>query len=123
MRRFRVSSPLRIAAAGVAIGLASCSVVNVRTASMDDIRVTRGFGFVSLQVKPSAGTVLVTSTTLGIVRTIDGLALGFHWADYAAIPPSGCQVVLWIRSNEQLKMLDELLRNHESVCVVRDEQQ
>ena len=105
----------------MAIGPLSCAVVRVQTASKEDVEVTKGLGFVSVQVKPGAGTVLVDSTSFGAVTGFDGFALGYHRASFAVIAGDRCQLVLWIRTNEQLKELNELLRDRTDVCVVRPE--
>jgi hypothetical protein len=110
-----------VCAAVLASSLAGCAVVSVQTASKEDVEVTRGFGIVSLQVKPGAATVLVDSTTLGAISAVDGIAVGFHRANFAAIAGDRCQLVLWIKTRDQMDELDSLLRGRKDVCVLGPE--
>jgi hypothetical protein len=104
------------------LGLAGCAVVRIQTADKDDVEVKRGFGLVSVKIKPGAGATVFESTTFGAINGVEGFALGYHDATVAALALEHCQLVLWIKTKEQLKELDELLRDRTDVCVVRPDQ-
>lgn len=108
-------------ALAVAIGAGAwgCARVMVQAPSRDDVEVTTRFGIVSVEIKPGMGAVLVESTSLGAVNSFEGLALGYHNASIAAVAEGRCQLILWIRTNEQLQELNALLRERTDVCLVR----
>lgn len=106
-------------AAGSALTLAGCAVVRIQTAGKDEVEVKQRFGIVSVEIKPGAGATLVDSTSLGAINGFEGLALGYHRANLAAIAGDKCRLVVWIKSGEQLQELEQLLRDRTDVCVVR----
>jgi hypothetical protein len=108
-------------AAVIGAGSWGCAMVMVQAPSRDDVEVTTRFGIVSVEIRPGAGAVLVESTTVGAVNSFEGFALGYHNANIAAVAGGRCQMVLWIRTNEQLQELNALLREGTDVCVVRTE--
>lgn len=95
-----------------------CAVVRVQVAGKDDVEVKQRFGIVSIEVEPGSDTVLVDSTSFGVINSFGEFAVGYHDATMAVISADRCQIVLWIRTNDQLTRLDELLRDRTGVCVV-----
>jgi hypothetical protein len=65
---------------------------------------------------------VVESTSIGAINGFEGFALGYHDATVAAFASDDCQLILWIKTNGQLKELDELLGDRTGVCVVRPTQ-
>jgi hypothetical protein len=108
-------------AMSAALGLSGCAVVRIQTADKDDVEVKRGVGLVSVNIKPGAVATVVESTSFGAISGYEGFALGYHDATVAAFASDGCQLILWIKTNEELRELDELLRDRTDVCVVRPE--
>ena len=108
-------------AAGLALveALASCAVIHIQTSGKDDVEVKQGVGIVSVNVKPEAGAVLVDSTSFGAINGFDGFSIGFHSATVAALAGDRCQLVLWIKTEDQLNELNQLLRDQTGVCVLR----
>lgn len=104
------------------LGSGGCAVVRIQTADKDDVEVKRGFGIVSVKIKPGAGATVVESTSIGAINGFEGFALGYHDSTVAAFASDGCQLIVWIKTNEQLKELDELLSDRTGVCVVRPTQ-
>jgi len=96
-----------------------CAVVHVQTPGKDGVEVKQGFGIVSVEIKPGAGATLVESTTFGASNGFQGFALGYQSATVAAIAGDQCRLVLWIKTDEELKELNQLLRERTDVCVVR----
>lgn len=106
-------------AMGAMLGSGGCAVVRIQAAGKDDIEVKRSIGIVSVEIKPGASATVVESTTLGAINGVEGFALGYHDATVAAFAGESCQLILWIKTNEQLQQLDELLRDRTDICVVR----
>jgi hypothetical protein len=96
-----------------------CTSVTIKAASQDDVELKTYLGLVSIELKPGAGGVIVESTSVGVMNAFDGLVVGYRGLSLAALPPDRCQLVLWIRTDEELKELSSLLREHTDVCVVR----
>lgn len=103
----------------IGVGAGGCARVMVQVPSRDDVEVTTRFGIVSVEIKPGMGAVLVESTSVGAVNSFEGLAVGYHSASIAAVAEGRCQLILWIRTNEQLQELNALLRERTDVCLVR----
>jgi hypothetical protein len=96
--------------------LQACTVVRIEDSRSGKVEVERRFGILSVELRPGTEAV-VESTSFGLVNTYSGMAIGYHSASLAALAPGTCRVVLWIRSDEQLKELRELLRERADVCV------
>lgn len=101
-----------------ALATGACTTIRIEAQSKDDVEISARFGIVKLELRPGGQGVVVDSSSFGAINTFDGFALGYHRALYAALGPEDCRVVLWIQTGEQLKELDQLLRNHSQVCVV-----
>lgn len=104
------------------LALGGCAVVRIQTAGKDDVEVKRGFGIVSVAIKPSARATVIESVSLGVIKGLEGFAVGYHSATIAAFAGDSCQLILWIKTNEQLQQLNELLRDRTGVCVVQPDQ-
>jgi len=115
---FPFRSILRISVVITALTLDGCAVVRIQTSGTDAVEVKRGFGIVSVNVKPDADATVVESTSFGAINGLDGFAVGYHDATWAAFKDDSCHVVLWIDTNEQLEELSEFLRTRTDVCVV-----
>ena len=96
----------------------ACTTVRIEAASKDDVEVKTCFGIVSVELKPGARGVVVESKSFGAIYALEGFTLGYHDASYAALAPDDCRVVLWIRTDEQLKELDRLLRERTDICAM-----
>lgn len=101
-----------------AIVTGACTTIRIEAQSKDDVEISTRFGIVSIELTPGAKSVVVDSSSFGAINTFDGLAVGYHRARYAALGPKDCRVVLWIQTDEQLREIDQLLRNHSQICVV-----
>jgi hypothetical protein len=64
---------------------------------------------------------MVDSVGFGAIHGFDGLSLGYHAASTAAVARDSCRLLVWVRTDEQLKELKELLENRTDVCAVRPE--
>ena len=95
-----------------------CTVVRIQTAGTKDVEVKQHFGIVTIEAKPGAETILVDSTTFGVINSFDGFAVGYHDASMAFMSGNRCQMVIWLKTGEQLAELDKILRDHTGVCVV-----
>ena len=98
-----------------------CTVIRIQSPSIDDVEVKTRFGIASVELRPRAGTVLVDSKTLGAINAADGFSVGYHSASIATIARGECQIILWIRTDEQLKELNGLLRDRTDICVLSPE--
>lgn len=103
----------------VALALCACTVVHVQGSSKDDVAVYRDFGFVNVNLRPGARSVVVNSSSLGVINTLEGLAVGYHNTTYAALAPDDCRIVLWIRADQELKELVQFLGDRTNICVVQ----
>lgn len=121
MRRFRALLVF-LCAAGATLGLAGCAVVRIQAAGSDGVQVKQRFGIVSVEITPGAHATLVESTSLGAFRGFEGFALGYHNASLLALAGDRCQLVLWIRTDEQLRELNQFLRDRTGVCVVHPDE-
>lgn len=101
-----------------AIVTGACTTIRIEAQSKDDVEISTRFGIVNLELKPGGQSVVVDSSSFGAIKTFDGFTVGYHRALYAALGLNDCRVVLWIQTGEQLKELDQLLRNHSQICVV-----
>jgi hypothetical protein len=95
-----------------------CTVVHIQGATKDDVAVYTKFGIVNVELKPGARSVVVDSSGFGAINALDGFTLGYQRSTYAALAPDDCRIVLWIRSDEQLKELNKFLSDRSNVCVV-----
>jgi hypothetical protein len=116
---FPIRAALGIFVATAALMLNGCAVVRIQTPGSDAAEVKRGFGIVSVVVKPNADATVVESTTFGAIHGLEGFSIGYHEATWAAFKDNSCHVVLWIDTNEQLDQLNEFLHGRTDVCVVR----
>jgi len=107
-----------VPATSICLSVWGCTVIAVHAPSKDDVEIKTRFGIVSVEIKPGAGAVMVESTSLGAINSFEGLAVGYHNTSIAAVAGGRCQLVLWIRTNEQLQELNSLLRDRTDVCVV-----
>lgn len=108
------------AAACLAGSLLGCTVVRIQTPGADGVEVKQRFGIVSLEIKPGAGATLVESSGFGASNGFQGFSLGYHNATVAALSADKCRLVLWIKTGEELKELNQLLSAHGTdICVVR----
>jgi hypothetical protein len=99
----------------------ACAVIRIQSSSNEDVEVKTRFGIVSVELRPGAGTVLIDSRSFGAINAVDGFSVGYHSASFAAIARDGCHIVLWIRTDEQLKELNGLLRDRTDICVLSPE--
>jgi len=118
----RIRALVVACAASSMLALAGCAVVRIQAAGKDDVEVKQRFGIVSVDIKPGAGATLVESTSLGAINGFEGFTLGYHSATVAALAGERCQLVVWIKTGEELKELDQLLRDRTDVCVVRPDE-
>lgn len=108
-----------LAGVPAALSLCACTVVHIQGPSKDDVVVYREFGIVNVDLKPGARSVVVNSRSFGVINALEGFTVGYHSAAYAALAPDDCRIVLWIRSDEQLKELNQFLSDRSNVCVVQ----
>jgi hypothetical protein len=106
-----------VLATAIGAGAWGCARVVVQVPTRDDVEITTRFGIVSVEIKPGVGAVLVDSTSLGAVNSLEGFVLGYHNASIASVAGDRCQLVVWIKTNEQLQELRALLRERTDVCV------
>lgn len=105
-----------------AFALVGCAVLHIQTTNKDDVEVKRGVGIVSVAVTPSRGPTVIESKTLGVINGLEGFSVGYHSATVAVFSDQNCQLILWIKTNEQLQQLNELLNDRTDICVVNPNQ-
>lgn len=110
----RVAGRLWVACA--LVFLCSCSTVTIEEAD-GTVRIERHLGFVSIQPVPAEMAQVVSLTGLGLVGFQGDLIVGFHRAEFAALPRR-CHLLLWIEEGAQLEYLRDTLKQMEQVCVV-----
>lgn len=108
-----------VAGLPAALGLCACTMVHIQGPTPNDVAVYRKFGIVNVELKPGARSVVVDTSSFGLISGPEGIAVGYHGATYAALSPDDCRIVLWIRSDEQIKELDQLLGDRSNVCVIQ----
>jgi hypothetical protein len=111
--------PARAGVAPLLLAQAGCAVVHVHAPGKDDVEVTRGFGVLSVQAKPGAGAVVVDSVALGLVDGFDGVSLGYRSLTGAVIARDSCHLVVWVKTEHELKTLQQVLQDRTDVCAVR----
>lgn len=99
--------------------LAGCAVVRIEAPDRRSVEVTHGFGLVSVNLRPGSGAVIVDSTSFGAMKDHEGYSLGYRTATAASVAGDRCQLVIWIKSDEELKYLADFLRQHQDVCHVQ----
>ena len=102
----------------VALATGACTTVRIQGPTKDEYEVKQRFGIVTVELKPSARAVVVDSTGIGVINALEGLTVGYHNSSYAVLPGGDCRIVLWIRTDEQLKELNQLLRERADICVL-----
>jgi hypothetical protein len=117
MRRFPAALRFTLAAFALLMG-GACTVVRIETPSRDDVEVQTRFGIVNLELRPGSRNLLVESTSFGAIGAFDGFSVGYRNASYVSLGQGDCRVVLWIRSDEDLQELNQLLRDRTDVCVL-----
>jgi len=96
-----------------------CAIVNIHTNKADEAQVATRFGIVSVEIKPQYGAVLIESASLGAIKGVEGLAIGYHRSSILTLSDSRCQLVIWINTQEQINELEKLLHDRADVCIVR----
>lgn len=79
--------------------------------------IDRNFGFVTIHLDPSVDSVISEIKCLGAIRTPSGYALGYSSHAIAALSES-CKIILWVQKDAQLRELQNLVGNLESVCTL-----
>ncbi|MBL8376738.1 MAG: hypothetical protein JNM79_02615 [Burkholderiales bacterium] len=102
-----------------ALSQAGCTVVRIQAPSKDGVEVKQRFGIVSVSLSQQQGPVIVESTNLGAINGYSGFSLGFRQETLAQV--GGCQIVLWIKTNESLAELNRLLADKTDVCTIRSD--
>lgn len=97
-------------------GLGACAVIRIEG---DDgtVRVERQLGFVSVNFAPEQRAALADVTALGIIRTWDGLTVGYYAGQVVALPPDDCRIVVWVEDPAQVAQLRDMLKGRVDVCV------
>ena len=103
----------------VLTGAAGCTVVNIHT-SENNVRVKRGFGFVTVTLPKNDQTSIIDTTGLGMVRTVDGVALGYVKENYS-ISGKDCEIILYKPKNSEVKTMLELIGKSDNVCLIKEE--
>lgn len=80
------------------------------------IKVERYMGVVSVELSPATQAQVAETKAFGVIKAPQGLTIGYQNASLLAMPPS-CRLVLWVTTDKQLYLLDELLQGHTDVCV------
>jgi len=120
MKAFLCSIARAVPALLICLGLWGCAVITIHVPSKDDVEIRSHLGIVSVEIKPEAKAVILESTSLGAINSFEGFAVGYHNTSIAAVADGRCQLVVWIKSNEELEELKSLLSERKTdLCVVR----
>ncbi len=98
-------------------GLAGCSSVYIQKGD-GSVEITRHFGIVSIELSPSTAAQLVEGRGIGLIRTSDGIVIGYHATSVLAMPET-CRLVVWANSPDQIEALARLVPDFNSICVAR----
>jgi len=96
----------------------SCAIVEIHSNDGADVRIDRHLGIVSISVDPARGPAYLDSHVFGVMNSFEGFAAGYRRASFLFAAPGSCQLTLWIKSDEQLVLLDDFLARHSDVCRV-----
>lgn len=87
--------------------LPGCTVVKIGHGDAARVRYYPGIAIV--QVKPGAGSEIISSRSLGISVNRSTLSLGWMSADMALVPPGECELLLWKPSAGATAAMGKLL--------------
>lgn len=80
-------------------------------------QIRYAFGAISIELIPTADTLLSEISALGIVASPAGYSIGFTNQKIATIAPT-CKAILWVATREALYEFEKLLGDITTVCPV-----
>lgn len=101
-----------------ATSLTGCTFITLESTD-GAVRFQRHFGTILVDLLPNSDAQIAKVAGVGLFSTPTGFVAGYHSQTIAALPTS-CRLVLWIETEEELKLLSELLDGNLEVCAVRD---
>lgn len=98
---------------------AGCTVVNIHT-NDKNVTVKRGFGLVTVQLPNNDQTSIIETTGLGLVRTADGVALGYV-NEKNTVAGKDCEIILYKPTAAEVKNMLGLIGSSDNVCLIKEE--
>ncbi len=96
--------------------LLGCTTVKI-TDKTGSVTVEREFGVIKLSATPKEGAVYADISLIGYATTPLGQVLGYS-EQSIAIMSENCKLVLWVGNSTNPSVVNELLRENESICVI-----
>lgn len=103
----------------IAAGASSAACTQVHVHESDGkTRIEQRFGIVSIERGTPQQAMLVYIEGIGLSRIQNDLTLGWHRADFAVLPHD-CHLIVWARSESQVRAAIDALQGGAGACVTR----
>lgn len=99
----------------VLLSLSGCATVRIEGED-GSVRVERQFGLLSVQLVPENASVFAQTKALGVMRTWDGVTMGYYNGSVVGLSGNDCRIVVWVEDAAQVQRLRELLRGNPDIC-------
>lgn len=100
-----------------ALLIGACTTVHVHSPT-GEIQTLRRIGIFSVEFGETENRLVISSLrSLGITRTIHGLAIGYHSASVAWVPDS-CHLVVWADSSTDITSIQDFAVENDDICTV-----
>lgn len=107
-----------LAATLVLCAITACTSITVVERD-GSTKVSRSFGFASVELNPGTEAMLAEITSLGYLGGPLGVSIGYNSTVIAATARD-CRLIVWLRSHEDAAKLEQLLGAKRSgVCVIQ----
>ncbi len=102
------------AAATLVAACAGCTSITI--AERDGtVRTCNAFGFPNIELSPGKEAMVAEITSLGYHSGPLGISVGFNHSQFALLGED-CRIVVWMRSPEDAKQLNQLLGERPGIC-------
>lgn len=81
------------------------------------MKISRSFGVIKVDLNPNTNITLAEISGLGYLTSPLGTTVGFTKSNFAALGEN-CRLILWVKDDNQVLKLKNILGNLENLCVV-----
>ncbi len=97
--------------------ISACTRVEIQK-SDGTVSINHYTGFLGVELEPKSGAQVVDVEGIGIVGLQGGYSVGYHHAQLTALPHDGCRLVLWVKTDQELRTLNDLLKDRSDICAI-----
>lgn len=98
------------------LSFSSCTVIEI-THSDGEISIERNFGFSVVNIAPDSGATISKISSLGFNVNPLGYSIGMN-RQVLATMDNNCRMMLWVDENTDIQLLESVIRDVDTVCIV-----